>query len=528
MTYTSDMPSATKKTSVATKKVATKKTQAKKQVIAKPQRKNPGLPESKLKTMLSEIINADVNTYMAPSKKELSAYNKAVRELKEQKIARKDPIDVPVTKEENGVQVPVTKTVREKDANGKYLKDKFVTKVVTKKQVVYDDITEEQVSEREAFVTKFKKSYLKKYSHEKRAYSAKKIRFSKGALYVLSALLDKVTLELFKAAVAQRKKTAKKVTRGVIKLNHLFESDFMNIPGIELFSGSAEFIGELTAFYKNLLNANVKEIQKEYRKELRAEGLLKRRQKKEESSEEESEETEADVEAEKKEETTEEQELPEESVLGEAKEISLKYYLKDWFKSADNASVSAEFAEFVESLVKSLLRKIAIASYKTAVEEEIQKINLHTMVEFLTLLSIGEGKISRSFTLVDIDIPDEEEVKRHEDLKKQDKTYKYKKSELPTEPSVKAVADDHYEGESLEFVLETLDQASREYEAIRLAEKEKREAAAEKRNNKKKESVQDKKQEPEPEQTGSQSDEEEEEPEPVVKKVVKKTVKSSK
>lgn len=526
MTYTSDMPSATKKTAVATKKVASKKTQAKKQVIAKPQRKNPGLPESKLKTMLSEIINVDINAYMAPSKRELSAYNKAVRELEEKRIARPEPVDVPVTREENGLTIPVTKTVREKGADGKYLKDKFVTKVVTKKQVVYDPITEEQAAERESFVTKFKKSYLKKFTHEKRAYSAKKIRFSKGALYVLSSLLDKVTLEIFKAAVAQRKKTAKKVTRGVIKLNHLFESDFMNIPGIELFSGTSEFINELVAYHRELLNANVKEIQKNYRKELRSEGLLKRRQKSDESSEEEStEEVKSSEEQVADDNITVVDEAPEESTLGESKEISLKYYLKDWFKSADNAAVSAEFAEFIESLVKSLLRKIAIASYKTAVEEDIQKINLHTMVEFLTLLSIGEGNVSRTFKLVDIDIPDEDEVKKHEKLKAADKTYKYKKSDLPTEPSVEAISEDHYEGESLSFVLETLDQATSEYEVIREADKVKRKAAEERRLSKKQVNA---KETVAPAQEKQSEDSDEEEPEPVVKKVVKKVVKATK
>lgn len=531
MTYTSDMPAATKKTT-ATKKTATKKTTApkkvavKKAVVAKSLRKNPGLPETKLKTLLSECINADINVSIAPSKSELKKYHKWVRELKDGKVAR-PPTDVVVTKkDENGLEVTVMKTVRAKDENGKYIKDKFVTKPVTVKKVLYDPLTDEQREKHEKEIAKFKKSYLKKFSHEKRAFSSKKIRFSKGALYVLSSLLDGVTLEIFKAAVAQRKavaeankKSSKPITRGVIRLAHLFECDFMNIPGIHLFSGTTEFIEELIAYYGSLRESEVELIKKEYRKELRSEGLLKRRQKKDEA--EKKEETEEEEVEEEVEETEAEAE-PERSVIEGAKDVSLGYYLKDWFRSADVAAVSKEFVEFVEKLVKGIIKKIALASYKKAIEEDIQKINLETMVEFLTLLSIGDGKITRSFKLVDVDIPDEDEVKKHEELRKKDPSYKYKKADLPTEPSVKAVSEDSYEGDGIEFVFELLDKASDEYEAIRLAEIKKRKDKAESKSSPASEEVQEEQEAPVEEQQSSEEEVEEEVVE--VKKVVKKTI----
>jgi hypothetical protein len=426
-----------------------------------PQRKNPGIPETKLKTLLSEYINADVNKVLKPIKDELLKYSRSLLYVKNGSKPELERYQV--TKLVDGVAVPQFKTVRDTESK---VKGATITRPDMASRTIQVPLTEEEVEEYKTFSSRFEKYSLKKFKHEKRAFSAKKIRFGKGALYVLASFLDFLTLEMYKSASDVRRKNAEKQTRGLVQLHHFFNSDYAEIPGISAFAGLRPFLDAMHDHFISLSKSQIDIIRKEYKKELREAGLIKRKPKTDK------------IEVEEQAEAVVEDDLVSvaETTNDEEKEISLGYYIKDWFKSYDSTPVSSGFTEFIESLIKSMIKKISLASYKISVSNGIQKIRTNDMVELLATLAFEDGVVSRKFTLRDINIPDEEMVKAEEAKKSKDPTYKYIKKDLPTEPSVEAVAEDSLEGAAFSVVADVFKRAEEEFEVIKNKETELRKA----------------------------------------------------
>jgi len=507
---------------------------------------------SRVKDLLSNLVNSDVNTQLSTLGEKLKKYHQYVIQLRNKNVAVLGEDGKPVCDEipvldENGVQV--VKMVRDKED-----KKKKHEVLVTKKKVRHVALTEDELQERREYVENFKQNKLRDLNKKVSAFKAHKVKFSRDAIELLVTFIEKSSVAWLNLAADYALLGSKDLKEKIkIRLLHLLKSNFTSLAGIKAYFGKS-FFEIMSVVHEEEMSDAVKTAEKTEKKRLKESGYTKgtaarekaAKQRKNEALKKIQEEAErfkglsneeiARIKTEellngsslKKKKTPKE----EAKASDEDKEkIIFANAIKKNFKLArgNKYSIATEVMQFFENASLEFLNNVAGAALTELEVNETRTFDADHMQVFLVGLASNDITVSRKLALKDIEVPSEEALKeKRAERKLLLEAKKYAApidvESLPKETSYEAISETTFGGafasafsclESTKNVLE--EEARKKSEERKQKEGQKKQVEEEPKH---KEVKKASKKAVKPVESDSDSDEEEQ-PVQVVKKTVK-------
>lgn len=433
------------------------------------------ISSSRVKTLLNDLVNKDVNEKLADLGEKLKTYRQYLIHLKTGKVAVLDSEgdkvydEIPVL-DENGVQV--TKMVRDKED-----KKKKHEELVVKKKVRHVELSAEEIKKREDYVNDFKLHKLGDLTKKVSAYKKYKVKFSKDAIVLLVTFVEKLSVAWLNIAAdfaLHASKDLKESAKIKIRLMHLLKSNFASLPGIKAYFGNA-FFEIMGLVHEEEITSAVKSAASLEKKRLKEAGYTKGTAAREKAAKQRKNEALKKI----QEEAEKYKGLSNEEIAKiKTEELLNGVSKKKKTKESDNAKANKEKIEvvFVNAIKKNFKlargKKYSVAGevikfFEKACFEFLNHVGGVALAElevngngtfdgdlmhvFLTGISSSDISVSRKFTLNDIEVPSEAalKVKRAERkalLEQQKYAAPIDLAEIPKEASYEAVAETTFGG----------------------------------------------------------------------------------